>query len=62
MLDKEIPVSSIPDGLEKQAYLPDSGEQQLVEQDIVFVGTHSDMLKKYGTQLEVKAKDKQWKS
>ncbi|MEZ9873424.1 hypothetical protein AB4501_07450 [Vibrio sp. 10N.222.55.E8] len=57
----EKPESSIPQVLEKNAYQPDIGEQKEVEQEIVFIGTFSDMLKKYGSAEQSREK-KKWKS
>lgn len=53
--------SSIPQVLEKDAYQPDIGEQKYVEQEIVFIGTFNDMLKRFGSAEQSKEK-KKWKS
>lgn len=58
-MDKEIPESSIPDVLEKQVYQNDVGEDVEQEQEIVFIGTFNDMLKKYGSAEQSKEK-KRW--
>lgn len=57
----EKPESSIPDVLEKQVYQSDVCERKDIEQEIVFIGTITDMLKKYGTAEQSKERDK-WKS
>lgn len=57
----EKPESSIPQVLEKQVYQLDVCERKDVEQEIVFIGTINDMLKKYGTAEQSKERDK-WKS
>ncbi|WP_157933225.1 hypothetical protein [Vibrio cyclitrophicus] len=55
----EKPESSIPQVLEKHVYV--DVERKDVEQEIVFIGTINDMLKKYGTAEQSKERDK-WKS
>ncbi|MBT0074534.1 hypothetical protein J4H65_04505 [Vibrio alginolyticus] len=60
-MDKEKPISSIPDVLEKDAYQPDIGEQVEIEQDIVFVGTFNDMLRKHGSAEQSRGK-KRWQN
>ncbi|MEZ8731001.1 hypothetical protein AB6D70_10545 [Vibrio splendidus] len=57
----EKPESSIPQVLEKDVYQPDIGEQVGQEQEIVFIGTINDIMKKYGNAEQSKEK-KKWKS
>ncbi len=57
----EKPESSIPQVLEKDVYQSDIGEQVEQEQEIVFIGTFNDMLKKYGSAEQSKER-KKWKS
>ncbi|MEZ9188048.1 hypothetical protein AB4133_01755 [Vibrio sp. 10N.286.52.F8] len=52
--------SSIPQVLEKDVYQPDIGEQVGQEQEIVFIGTINDIMKKYGNAEQSKEK-KKWK-
>jgi hypothetical protein len=53
--------SSIPQVLEKDVYQPDIGERVEQEQEVIFIGTHNDMLKKFGSAEQSKEK-KKWKS
>lgn len=57
----EKPESSIPLVLEKDAYQPDIGEQVEQEQEIVFIGTFNDMLKRFGSAEQSKEK-KRWQN
>ncbi|MCW8334074.1 hypothetical protein [Vibrio paucivorans] len=57
----EKPESSIPNVLEKHVYQPDIGEQKHVEQDIVFIATANDMLKRFGSAEQSKEK-KRWQN
>ncbi|MEZ9350707.1 hypothetical protein [Vibrio splendidus] len=59
MKEQEQPVSSIPDALEKHVYVDVKPND--VQPDIEFVGTITDMLKKYGTAEQSKERNK-WKS
>ncbi|PML55296.1 hypothetical protein [Vibrio lentus] len=57
----EKPESSIPQVLVKDVYQPDIGEQVEQEQEIVFIGTINDIMKKYGSAEQSK-ETKRWKS
>ncbi|ELB2055267.1 hypothetical protein QNZ53_000450 [Vibrio parahaemolyticus] len=54
-MDENEQVSSIPEFYEKQIY-KDAGEWREVEQEIVLIATHSDMLRLYGTAAQRRAK------
>ncbi|EIA1494030.1 hypothetical protein [Vibrio parahaemolyticus] len=49
-------VSSIPEVFEKHIYENDTGERREVEQEIVLIATHNDMLRLYGTAEQRRAK------